>query len=217
MNYSEALSFTFQDKDWLKKMAIGGLIAFISFYCGLFFIFGFPLVGYYVGVIRNVVKGEEQPLPDWADMSKIFVDGILGGIIFLVYFVVIGGICALLIVSVANQYMPDHEKALLITLISVFTLLALTVFINFGLIQFAATDNFGSAFSLPGIFQLVKSHLGEFLAISMFSLILNGILLLAGLGILSPFTNFWGMVIQAHLFGQCAKAMHPVTTAVQSA
>ena len=40
MNYSEALAFTFRDTDWLKKIAIGGLIAFISFYLGLFFLFG---------------------------------------------------------------------------------------------------------------------------------------------------------------------------------
>ncbi|MFQ5640135.1 MAG: DUF4013 domain-containing protein [bacterium] len=217
MNYTEALSFIFQDQQWVKKMAIGGLFAFISFYCGLFFITGFFVVGYYVGVVRNVVHREESVLPNWSDMSKIFVDGLVGAIIIFFYFVIIGAICTLLIVSVAHDYMPDYEKALLIILISLSTLLALTFLINYGLMQFAATDNFGAAFSLPGILSLIKSHFGDFLAIIIFTLILNGILFLAGLGILSPFTNFWGMVVQAHLFGQCAKAIHPDTPAVQSA
>jgi len=89
---------------------------------------------------------------------------------------------------------------------------------NYGLIQFAATENFGSAFSLSGIFTLIKNDLGNFLAIMIFSSILNAILFLAGLGILSPFTNFWGLVVQAHLFGQCAKGLQSTTpTALQSA
>lgn len=217
MNYSEALSFTFQDEQWLRKMAIGGLIAVISFYCGLFFIFGFFLVGYYIGVIRNVIRGAEKPLPDWSDMSKIFVDGLLGSIVALFYFMIVGALCAMLIVYVANDFMPDYEKAILIVFISLSTLFALTILINYGLMQLAATENFGAAFSLSGILSLVKNHLGDFLAITIFSLILNGILFLAGFGILSPFTNFWGTVIQAHLFGQCAKAMYSVPTAVQSA
>ncbi|MCH7680508.1 DUF4013 domain-containing protein [candidate division KSB1 bacterium] len=77
MNYSEALSFTFQDKEWLKKIGLGGFFALISFYAGLFFIFGFFLVGYYIGVLRNVMNDEESPLPDWSNMSKIFVDGLM--------------------------------------------------------------------------------------------------------------------------------------------
>ena len=217
MNYSEALSFTFQDEEWLKKIAIGGLIAFVSFYVGLFFIFGFFLVGYYLGVLRNVMRGDEKPLPDWGDMGKIFVDGMLGAIIALFYFIIIGGLCAILIVNVANDFMPDYEKAFLIVFISLGTLLAMAFFINFGLIQFAATENFGAAFSLSAMIKLLRGNLGNFLAIVVFSLILNGILFLAGLGILSPFTNQWGMVVQAHLFGQCAREAYAEMMAVQSA
>ncbi len=217
MNYSEALSFTFRDEVWFKKIAIGGLIGFISFYAGLFFIFVFFLFGYYIGIVRNVIKGEESPLPDWSDMSKIFVDGILGGIIFLFYFVVIGGICALFITNVAmDSYMHDFEKVSLIVFLSITTLIALWFFINYGIVQFAATENFAAAFSVTGMVKLVKSNLANFFAIIVFSLILHGILFCAGLGILSPFTNFWGLVIQAHLFGQCAKEMDISATTVQA-
>lgn len=218
MNYSEALSFTFRDSEWIKKIAIGGFIAFISFYAGLVFIFGYFLVGYYVGVIRNVMKQEEIPLPDWSNLSKIFVDGILGSIIMFVYFLIIGGICALAIVHFAtNPYMAEFEMVIGIVSVSIITLIALAIFINFGLLQFAATENFGSAFNLAEMMQFFKHNLGNFLAITVFSLILNGILLCAGLGILSPFTNFWGIIVQAHLFGQCARESQPASPAVQSA
>ncbi len=217
MNYSEALAFAFRDPDWVKKLAIGGLVAFAGFYFGLVFLLGFFLVGYYVGIIRNVIRGKEHPLPDWSDLGKLFVDGLLGTIISLFYFLLIGGLCAVSIVSVANSYLPDYEMALWIVVISLLTLLSLTIFINYGLMQFAATENFGAAFRPGSLFALLRHRLGDFLAITVFSLVLNGILFLAGLAILSPFTNFWGMAIQAHLFGQCARDWQPVTPAVQSA
>ena len=46
MNYSEALSFTLKDKEWLKKIGLGGFFALIGFYAVLVFFFGFFLVGY---------------------------------------------------------------------------------------------------------------------------------------------------------------------------
>ena len=219
MNYSEALSFTFRDEQWLKKLGIGGLFNLLCWYAGLFFVLGFFVVGYYIGVLRNVMKGEERPLPDWSDLGKVFVDGLLGTIIAFLYLLVIGGISAALIVGIANSYnMTDGEKAVWIVLVSLLTLFGLIIFINYALMRFAATENFGAAFSLSGMARLLRSHLGDFLAISFFSLILNALLFLAGLGILSPFTNFWGLIIQAHLFGQCARTLdYESRAAVQSA
>lgn len=218
MNYSEALSFTFQDAEWLKKIAIGGLFVFISCYAGLFFIFGFFILGYYIGLLRNVINEEEKLLPDWSNFGKLFVDGILGGIVFLVYFIFIGLISAFFITQVAmDPYTLGVEKGLTITFISLLALLTLAIFINAGFIKLAETNNFAAAFNISGIFSLFKSNLGNFLAVIIFSTILNCILFLAGLGIVSPFTNFWGLVVQAHLFGQCAKGLHGATTAVQSA
>ncbi|HEX9652131.1 MAG TPA: DUF4013 domain-containing protein, partial [bacterium] len=165
MNYSEALSFAFRDPNWLKKMLIGGAIAFASFYLGIFFIFGFFVIGYYIGVLRNVARNVEPLLPEWNDLGKIFVDGLLGGIISFFYFLVIGGLCALAIVSVATDYMPDFEKVTLIVIISILTILALGIFISYGLLQLAMTENFGSAFSFSAVFHIIRSDLGNFLAI----------------------------------------------------
>jgi len=216
MNYSEALSFTFQDEEWVKKLAIGGLFVFVSFYLGLFFITGFVVAGYYIGLLRNVLKGEEKPLPQWTKWEKIFVDGILGAIISFIYFLFIGGIAALMIVSVVNDPgIQDFEMGMAIAVISLLALLSLSILTNLGLARFAATNDFGAAFSFSEIFRLLKNDFGNYLSIVIFSFILNAILFLAGLGILSPFTNFWGLVVQAHLFGQCVRGAQEPTTAVQ--
>ncbi len=217
MNYSEALSFVFRDDNWVKKIALGGLIAFFSFFGGLFFIIGFLLVGYYVAVVRNVFHDVEDPLPDWSDVSKIFVDGLLGGVIIFAYTVVLGGLCALAIVSIANQtHTGDAELAMGCVTISLVTLFALMILINYALVQLAITDNFAAAFNFSQMFLVFRHQLGHYLAISVFSVILNSMLFLAALGIFAPFTNFWGMVVQAHLFGQCARQLQTTTHLVQS-
>ncbi len=218
MNYSEALYFTFRDQNWVKKIAIGGAIAFLCWYAALVFFLGFFVLGYYLGVLRNVRQGVDNPLPEWNELGKLFVDGLLGGMICLAYFLIIGGVCALAIVGVVNdESLQDFEKVSLIIVISVLTLVTLAFFVNYGLLQFSITENFGAAFSISGVFNLLRHHFGNFLAIIIFSLILNGMLFLAGLGILSPFTNFWGMIVQAHLFGQFAKSTQPAANAIQSA
>jgi hypothetical protein len=217
MNYSEALSFSFQDQAWAKKIAIGGLMVFVAMFTGVFFFVGFFAIGYYVTVLRNVMHGEAKPLPEWRNCGKLFGDGILGGIIFLIYFLVIGGITALFIVKAATDSdLYRFELAMTITVISLVALLSLSIFANLGLMQFAATNDFAAAFNLSEIFRLLRNDFGNYFSITILSIILNGILFMAGIGIFSPFTNFWGFMVQAHLFGQCAKSVSEPRAVVSS-
>jgi hypothetical protein len=218
MDYTEALSFSFKDEEWHKKLLIGGLFLFAGMFAALLFITGFLVMGYYVGVLRNVLHGEEKPLPSWTSWSKIIVDGILGGIIFLIYFVFIGGLAALVIVGVVEEPgMEEVERVMVIIATSLLALLGLMILTNLGLVRFAATNDFGAAFGFAEIFRLLKNDFGDYLSLSIFSFILNAVLFLAGLGIFSPFTNFWGLVVQAHLFGQCARGSHEPESALPSA
>lgn len=218
MNYTEALSFSFQDEEGLKKLFIGGIFAFISIFAALIFLTGFIIMGYYIGLLRNVMQGVEKPLPRWDKWSKIIVDGLLGGIICLIYFFVIGGIAAIMIVSVVEDPgMQDFEMVMAIIVISLAALFSLSMLSNLGLARFAATNDFGSAFSLVEIFRVLRDDLGTYLTISVFTLILNAVLFMVGLGIFSPFTNFWGLVVQAHLIGQCIRKAGERTTTLQSA
>lgn len=204
MDYSEAMSYMFRDEDWIKKIIIGGLIGFISAYSGVLFFIAFLLVGYYVGILRNVSKKEETVLPEWNNWNQILVDGILGSMIILVNFIVIGGITAILIVLVATDaFSPGYQKGLLITLISVAALFTLSIISNLGLIQFSRTNNVGEAFNFKTMKDFLSGNFGNFIAITIFSTILNLVLFVVGLGIFSPFTNFWGVTVQGHLFGQC--------------
>ena len=207
MNYSEAISFPFQDEKWAKKILTGGLFVILSS-LGLVFVTGFGVMGYYIGLLRQVMAGEEKPLPEWNNWPKIFADGLLGGIIAFIYLLIIGGVMAFSIVQLVDEPgLRDAELALTITVVAVVGILSLSVLTNLALARFAATDDFRSAFGFPEMWRLLLGNFGNYLSISVFSLILNGLLFLAGLGIFSPFTNFWGLVVQAHLFGQAARSM----------
>jgi len=218
MNYSTALSYIFQDKDWLKKIVLGGFCLFIAVFSGILFFAAFFSIGYYVSVQRHVMQGEEKPLPEWDNnWSKFFVDGLMGALILFVYFIVIGGIGAIIIVNFALADMADYEKVLGIVFTALGILLGLTIMGNLGLMQFAATNDFAAAFRLPEISQLLKNDFGNFVTIVLFTSLLNAMLFLAGLGIFSPFTNFWGYMVQAHLFGQFAKGVNSTVPVVQPA
>jgi len=218
MDYSKALSFSFEDEQWVKKLGIGGAISFFSLFFGSLLITGFFIVGYYIGILRKVMNKEENCLPDWSNFGKLFVDGLLGGIICLIYLLLIGGLGAALIVAIAtDESMGDAEMVILIVLTSLLIVFFLAVFSNLGMMQFAATDDFSAAFNLSGIFRLLRQNWSTYFAIITFSIILNLILFLAGLVIFSAFTNFWGLVVQAHLFGQTARELRAPAMAMQSA
>jgi hypothetical protein len=219
MNYSEALSFTFQDKDWLKKTAIGGFCLFIAVFSGILFFIGFFAIGYYLGVLRNVIHGEEKILPEWeSNWGKFFADGLMGAIILLINFLVIGGLGAIIIVGLATSSdLADYEMVLGIVFTAIGMAIALIVTTNLCFMQFAKTNDFAAAFRIAEIANLLKNDFGNFLTIVIFVSILNAILFLAGLGIFSPFTNFWGYLVQAHLFGQYARKVRTAAPVIQSA
>lgn len=219
MNYSEALSFIFQDKDWVKKTAIGGFCLFIAVFSGILFFIGFFAIGYYLAVLRNVIQGEEKILPEWdGNWGKFFADGLLGAIIMLINFLVIGGLCAIIIVGLATSSdLAEYEMVLGIVFTAIATAVSLIVTINLCFVQFAKTNDFAAAFRVAEIADLLKDDFANFLTIVIFVSILNAILFLAGLGIFSPFTNFWGYLVQAHLFGQYARKARTTAPVIQSA
>jgi hypothetical protein len=217
MDYTESLSFSFRDEEWIKKVGIGGVIGVLVMYTGILIFLSVFAFGYYVAVLRQAASGKADKLPEWNDWGKLFADGISALMIGVVHFVVIGGICAISIVYVANSFFSDGEMAFAIVLISLATLFSLIVFPNLGLVQYAVSGNLGDAFNFGKIFFFLKRELANFLGAAIFSFILNLTLFIMGLGIFSPFTNFWGMIVQAHLFGQCANEARVGEPALHSA
>lgn len=79
MDVGRAFRFVFEDRDWVAKLLLGGVILLIP-------IFGvFALTGYMIAVIRRVLNADPNPLPDWSELGQRFVDGLLVSVAGLVY------------------------------------------------------------------------------------------------------------------------------------
>src|SRR5210317_1391292 len=80
MDYGKSFTFVFEDEKWISKFAVGVIISLVP-------IVNFAGYGYMVQLLKNVRDGEENPLPEWDDFGKFFVDGLkfLAG--YLIYFI----------------------------------------------------------------------------------------------------------------------------------
>ncbi len=80
MNYIEALTFVFKDKDWIQKIAIGCIFAFfVSAGIGII-----PLFGWSVEIARRVIYQEEETLANWSQIILYIINGTK---IFIVLFI----------------------------------------------------------------------------------------------------------------------------------
>lgn len=70
MNINKAFSYPFEDKQWISKLGIGAVISMVP-------ILNFAWSGYLVGILRNVVRNEAEPLPNWDNFEKKFMDGLI--------------------------------------------------------------------------------------------------------------------------------------------
>ncbi|PWH20913.1 MAG: hypothetical protein DDG58_00470, partial [Ardenticatenia bacterium] len=78
MDIGIAFSYMFQDRDWLKKILIGGVISLIP-------IVNFAALGYVVQLVRNVRDGQDLPLPEWDQFGEYFVSGLYLFLVYVVY------------------------------------------------------------------------------------------------------------------------------------
>ncbi|MFK0733662.1 MAG: DUF4013 domain-containing protein [Gloeotrichia echinulata HAB0833] len=68
MNLVQGFSYVTKDPKWFEKMLIGALITSVPILEAI-------TNGYQLQTIRNLLKGQESPLPEWQGMDKLFGNG----------------------------------------------------------------------------------------------------------------------------------------------
>ena len=71
MDVNKAVRFVFEDKQWISKLLIGVLMSLLAF----FIIPGLILNGYVIKLVRQVMNGNRDTLPEWEDYGKLLRDG----------------------------------------------------------------------------------------------------------------------------------------------
>ena len=188
MDVGRAFSYPFRDPAWIKKVLIGAVLLIIP-------IFGIlTLVGYGMQIMRNVVSGSDETLPEWADIGTYFVDGVKAFIVGLFW-----SIPALLI-HLINLGPDSLALNCLGSLINVIC----SVLAAIAVVAVAVSRDFNAGFQVGTVINRLTRNFGDWVIVFLLTFVL-GIVALAGVvacvvGVFA--TIAYAYVVQAHLWAQ---------------
>jgi hypothetical protein len=203
MDFAKAFSFVFDDQDWIKKVAIGGLITLIPI-IGIFIVMGYALA-----VARNVIHGKEQAMPEWSDFGKMLVDGFFSWLISMVYTL---PIFILMCVVMFPAMLIGGEDSVLGGLagccVAVFSIIygfaMCLFFLPAALMRYAVSGDIMSAFKFGEILALTRANLMVFLMALLIAIVASfvGGLGAIACGVGALFTGFYSYCVMGHAYGQ---------------
>jgi hypothetical protein len=192
MQIGKAFSFSFQDKSWISKFLLAAVISIVP-------ILSFAWVGYIVELVKNVIDRKEEPLPEWGDFGKKFVDGFIVTVAFFVYslpaLLVVCLMSALYLIPViatsgggASQETLNRILAgssfvsfCLICLVAIYALV-LTILLPAILANFAQKRTFQSCFQLGDVYRMAMAHGSTYFMVVLMIIVVGfGVGLVVGL------------------------------------
>nr|MBN1229662.1 DUF4013 domain-containing protein [Anaerolineae bacterium] len=222
MDFMRALTFPFEDADWLKKLGIGVLImigaVILSPLLGISTLLaGMLFAGWSFELMKRVKQGSVEPLPGWDFGSllrtgfKLFVGLLIYQIPTILYVVAVS--IALLIPALGGEDLFEVLGTVVIVAISccscliiIYGIFASIVYWG-GLIRFIDREEIGTFLQIGDNIALVKNNIGDF-GMALVFVILGSIIaslatsITAGLAsVLMPIFNAY---FSGHILGQLA-------------
>ncbi len=229
MDVGKAFKYVFDDERWVGKLGLGALVSF--------FIVTIPLlIGWMIGIVRNVMNDEETPMPEWSDWGKLFMDGLKIIVAQFIYtlpiwiIMCIAGIATGGLTSVADSGGGDVLGALgavtiglMVCLLLLFSI-ALFFLSPAIVIQYVLTgDDFGACFRFGEVWRIARDNIANILIVFLvtfgisiaFSLVATVLNIIPCLGqivffILALFFGPYMSAVTGHLYGQIADQMDAV-------
>lgn len=167
MDVAKAFTFFTEDERWVTKIGIGAVIAFFWFLI-------VPIVlilGYSVGIARNVMNGVDKPLPEWDDFGAIAKDGaaiMVGQLFFALPIFLL--ICMATVITAALGGLARQSDAAsgiiavtwVLVACSLFFISIWTAFMAPALvIQYIRTDDFASVFRVGEIMGIARDNIAH--------------------------------------------------------
>ena len=204
MNIERSIRYVLDDEQWIVKILIGAVISVVP-------IINLAAMGYVVRAVKNIIDGQETPLPEWSDFGEHFVKGLLVFVAALIYLVPIWILaCPMALISNASGYDDATRSGLAIIggclgfLASLYAILV-DVVLPAAITKYALADEFAVFFRFGEIFGYIGKNLGNYLIALLLTVLaviagsLIGIIAcVIGLAITMPFAA----LMSAHLFAQ---------------
>lgn len=214
VDINTAITYVFKDERWIVKTLIGAGLLLISFLIiPIFFI-----NGYLVQIVRNVMGGEAEPLPEWDNWGDMFKDGLnliiaelvytlpiwllmcCGSIFFLPAAVTEGDISEIMAAVGGVSFILMMCLVLFFAIVYALIGPALTI-------QYARKDSLSACFQFSDVIAIARDNIGDILVAL---LVIVGIGLVLGLigvvpivgWIISLAGGIYVTFVSGHLFGQ---------------
>jgi hypothetical protein len=167
MDIGKSFTYIFEDKKWISKLLIGVLISWVP-------ILQLALGGYANEIIRRVEGQHPEPLPDWDDLGKKFVEGLVLTLAMIIYSLPILIITCLFVpfLASAGAFEGDAQTAVAAVTSGLGCVLS-CLFILYGLflsvilpaiqVHYAKVGTFGSCFKIGEITRLATSNLSNYI------------------------------------------------------
>jgi len=229
MDIKSSLFYIADDEDGVPKVGIGALLMLVP-------VLSFAAFGYEARVIRNLVRGEPQPLPTWDDFGTMFMDGLWLGLARLIYSF---PVLALLVCSFGSGFLyfftaeSENQMQERLPLILLWCGVAFIILVIYGAmvgffspaitIQYVRRGTLAACFDFGAIFRLIRQNFGDYLtlwaALIGINLVVGLIVfvvsffinLIPCLGFIAQMfligaTTFWVLLIAGHLQAQLIRA-----------
>jgi hypothetical protein len=219
LDIGRAFTFVTEDPNGVKKVLIGGLMA-IAMFIGFFLLFipgllvAAIILGYLVGLCRNVINGQQYPLPEWDDFGTKMSEGFKAIVVNIVYALPVIIVNVIFVVPQIALSMGNSDGAaaagtgigLLGNCLSFILGLLTYLVLPIGMGRLAASGgNIGYALQFGEVFATLRQNIGTYVVIALLAYFVGGLLAAVGLiacGVGAFFTGFYAQVMQYHLYGQ---------------
>lgn len=213
MDVERAIVYVFDDPDWLKKVALGGLLLLVP-------VLGWLVVaGYGMRLIRRSYVGDDRTLPQWDDFGGDAVRGLKAVLVLFVWSIPLWVVqfalfCLIFPFALLGEMESVRFSALFglfaglgavgislfATVLQFLYLLVLPLFLG----RVATTGRIESAFDLGAIAREARLVPGPLIIVALLQVAISSVasigMFLCLIGIV--FTMFLGYAVVAHLVGQ---------------
>ena len=219
MDIGKSFSYVLDDKDWVKKVAIGGVVNVVP-------ILNLVAAGYGLRVLKNVAEERAEPLPEWDDWGGDFVKGLLvmlGSMIYALPAIlvsVIGGIITAIAADRSGQASGVAQVLILgINCLTGIWGLLVGLWMPAAMVNFVAKGQFSAMFEVQRIWDLISQNIGNYLTAIVVAIIAS---IAGGFGTIACvigviFTMFYATLVSMHALGQFAGSAGAISASVVAA